>query len=97
MADDPAAPEEMVGLVKATIEWASPYHQITAASIVNETTLEGDCGLPGYARKALGGGFEKIARRWKAQARLNRGDCEDLVTAGDAIALVAKAAGFSYP
>ncbi len=44
-------------------------------------------------RQALAPGFQKIARVFKRDALVRRSDCEDLDTVGDAVKLVAKAAG----
>ena len=56
--------------------------------------LADDLRLTDDLKRGLAGAFQRIARRFKADARISLDDCGGLTDVASAIALVAKRAGF---
>jgi len=87
-----STPKKLQEAVIEDINWmAGPLRQ---PNVSKKDKLDVRFGLTGYQRRALAAPFEETAQRWKPTARISRDACEKLSTAGAAVELVSKAAGF---
>ena len=86
-----AAPTELTDAVKQEIRAACPA---PPKEIKDDMDLADDLRLTDDLKRGLAGAFQRIARRFKADARISLDDCGGLTDVASAIALVAKRAGF---
>lgn len=86
-----AAPSEITDAVKQEIRAACPA---PPQEIKDDMDLADDLRLTDDLKRGLAGAFQRIARRFKADARISLDDCGGLTDVASAIALVAKRAGF---
>ena len=86
-----AAPTELTDAVKQEIRAACPA---PPKEIKDGMDLADDLRLTDDLKRGLAGAFQRIARRFKADARISLDDCGGLTDVASAIALVAKRAGF---
>lgn len=64
--------------------------------VTSATTLA-SLGISNFVAESLAGPFTRIAQQFAADAEIGRSDCGNLTTVADAVALVARAAGFGGP
>jgi hypothetical protein len=83
-------PEQLKSDVIAAIEAAA-----SIGGAIEPSTILSSVGLSGVAAEALASSFQDIARQFQPDAHVGRSACGNLNTVADAIALVAKAAGFA--
>jgi|KBSMisStaDraftv2_1062788.scaffolds.fasta_scaffold51778_5 hypothetical protein len=83
-------PEQLKSDVIAAIESTASI----GGDITPSTTLS-SVGISGFAAESLASSFQDIARQFRPDASVARSVCGNLNTVADAIALVAKAAGFA--
>jgi hypothetical protein len=93
MAKKQSAPAQLVEKVRDTILFISPEDP---SPLKDSHSLRWDCGMAEYQRKSLHVPFNREARLYAPEAYIRVADCAALATVGKAIALVAKAAGFTY-
>jgi hypothetical protein len=85
-------PFTLRGLVLHNISVISGFPE---DGLTDKERLRYDLGMSAPMRRALAPGFQKIARQFKSDALVTMSDCESLDTVGDALKVVAKAAGVS--